>query len=298
MCACRYRFVEQPSNAIMCNPYPIGRFITRCVVDFSTQEGIPLSLTWHTKEHSNSPPLLLTSDFTTVNGDSSVRSELNIALPADMAETYEGYRYFCRVNFYNGTILKESQEFYLFPQSVVTTVLDYPTCDQGSAQSTLFEECIDPNYSSAPPITITTAVAETTPQLTTSPRTTPPPTTPPPTTPPPTTPPPTTPPPTTPPPTTPPPPPPTTPPPTTSSPTTPPPPPTTPPPPPPTTTPPEIDDVSSANKALTFDEEILLYSAIGAAVVLIVVVVVLLLCLCLWNRVCRQSKYCTCCSYY
>ena len=287
MCACRYRFVEQPSNAVMCNPYPTGRFITRCIVDYSTTEGIPLSIIWQSRERSGSNPQPLNVGISTTAEVNRIRSELTIPLAE---ATYEGHRFFCSVNFRNGTLVRNSQEFYLFPHSVLMgPPLDYPDCDESSAQSTLIEECIDPNYGQRP-----TTPPPTTPPPTTAPQTTTPPptttTTLPPTTPPQTTTPPETttimeappttilPPPTMPPPTTPPPPPP--PPPTTTL--------------PPTTTRP----VSATRNPFTFEEEILLYSSIVAAVILIVVIVVLVLCLCCWNRVCQRSQYCTCYSKY
>lgn len=44
-----------------------------------------------------------------------------------------------------------------------------------------------------------------------------------------------------------------------------------------------------------FDEQFLIISAIGAAILLIIVVLFLLICLCVCNRLCEKSGYCTCC---
>ena len=56
------------------------------------------------------------------------------------------------------------------------------------------------------------------------------------------------------------------------------------------------DDTNVADTALNSEEEILIYTAIGVAVFLFLVVFLLVLCVCLWNSVFRQSKYCTICG--
>ena len=56
------------------------------------------------------------------------------------------------------------------------------------------------------------------------------------------------------------------------------------------------DDTSVADTALNSEEEILIYTAIGVAVFLFLVVFLLVVCVCLWNSVFRQSKYCTICG--
>ena len=144
ICSCKYRFIEQPANAVMCNPYDVGWLVTSCAVEFTTTEGIPLNLAWYRRDTSDSPPEVLIREFTTVNGESNVRSELNFTLTETMPETFEGHRYFCRVSFSNGTVIQDSQEFYLFSREVIMNVLDFPTCVNDSIQSVPFEECIDP----------------------------------------------------------------------------------------------------------------------------------------------------------
>lgn len=46
---------------------------------------------------------------------------------------------------------------------------------------------------------------------------------------------------------------------------------------------------------LLLDTDLLLYAAVGAAVLLMIIVFVLVLCLCLCNKLCKKSGYCTCC---
>lgn len=52
---------------------------------------------------------------------------------------------------------------------------------------------------------------------------------------------------------------------------------------------------STDDFASGFDDEILLYFAIGAVLLLVIVIFVLVLCLCVCNRLCKHSGYCTCC---
>ena len=133
----------------MCNPYDVGWLATSCAVEFTTTEGIPLNLAWYMRDTSDSPPEVLPGGFINVNQDSRVRSELNFTL-TETPDTFEGHRYFCRVSFSNGTVIQDSQEFYLFSRDVIMNVLDFPTCVNDSIQSAPFEECIDPIIESTP----------------------------------------------------------------------------------------------------------------------------------------------------
>ena len=356
-----------------CNPYPSGRLITRCVMEFSTTDGGPLSFAWYSRTQLGSIPQPVPSGFASSILGSKAESTLTIRLQnGTVSESACGdfSGYFCRVSFHNGTILSNSQEVYLFPQYAISNSLG--NCDMRSVQSSRVTKCVDPQFSTAEPVTppLPPTTTSRSPPITTSsspPTTTilPPTTVPivmettttaklPPTT-------------------------------TnsqlptakmsdsatpqttpdddtlliitthsrpgappimTSSPA---PPqveeaPTTLPLPPqdsPTTSSSSAQDIPTTSSDLeslpplplttpmtnqldnslssltkspsanevempsdddssgfTFDEEILLYSAIGAVVVLIMIVITLLLCLCLWNRVCKKSKYCMCCSYY
>ena len=59
--------------------------------------------------------------------------------------------------------------------------------------------------------------------------------------------------------------------------------------------PPPGDGDSPDGLGLLLDTDLLLYAAIGAAVLLLLIVCFLVFCLCLCNKLCKKSGYCTCC---
>ena len=147
---CRYQFVEQPPNFITCNPYPSGRFTTRCAVEVSTSEGSPLSFSWYSRTQlGRSPQAVPRGVFSSILG-SKAQSTLTIHLhngtAPDGLSDCENFRgYFCQVRFHNGTILSESQEVYLFPRYAISSV--FRNCNRQSVQSSGTAVCIDPNFS-------------------------------------------------------------------------------------------------------------------------------------------------------
>lgn len=158
---CRYRLTEQPSNTMTCNPYPSGKFFTRCVVQFSTTEGGPLRLVWYSRAQLGGTPQRIFSGFTTKNTVSRVESELIIQIK-DTVSFCDGFSaYYCQISFYNGTLLSRSQEVYLFPQYAFSNALKM--CDEQSIQSSQVTQCIDPQFSMAeqtttfPSLSMTTA---------------------------------------------------------------------------------------------------------------------------------------------
>ena len=164
---CRYRLDEQPSSAMTCNPYPSGKFITRCVVKFSTTEGAPLNLAWYSRAQLGGTPQRLFSGFITRNTISSIESELTIQVKKDTVTSCEGFSgYFCRVSYYNGTLLSESQEIYLFPRFAISNFL--VMCDEQSIQSTDVAKCVDPQFSTAEPTTLSSVPTTTSPATATT----------------------------------------------------------------------------------------------------------------------------------
>lgn len=55
------------------------------------------------------------------------------------------------------------------------------------------------------------------------------------------------------------------------------------------------NNYSADSFASNSDDELLLYFGIGALILLIMVVFILMFCLCVCNRICKHSEYCTCC---
>ena len=142
---CAYYLTEQPSNTMTCNPYPSGKFFTRCVVEFSSTSGAPLRLAWFSRAKLGGSPQRIFSGFITKNTMVSVESELTITMK-DTATSRDGFSgFFCQVSFFNGTILAKSQEIYLFPQYAFSNTLK--KCDDQSMQSSHLTKCVDPNLS-------------------------------------------------------------------------------------------------------------------------------------------------------
>ena len=126
-------------------------------------EGSPLSLAWYSKAHLDSSPERILNGFLSTNERHRVSSVLTIDLTSAAPTSYEGYRYFCRVMFANGTLLAESQEVYLFPRDPIMNVLEYDICDEGSVQSTQLEDCVDSNHQRITTTTIPPPPPPTTP---------------------------------------------------------------------------------------------------------------------------------------
>lgn len=145
---CRYRLVEQPSKVIACNPYPVEKFVTRCVVEFSTEDRIPPLLAWYTRAQLGGPSQRIYSGYLTRNYISSVESELTVHLTKDVENSFNVY--FCQVAFCNGTVLSDSQDGYLFPAEALSNTLT--ACDEKSIQSTKEVKCIDPKYAKPIPM--------------------------------------------------------------------------------------------------------------------------------------------------
>ena len=125
--------MEQPSNDMKCNPYPTNTVVTRCIVDHSASEGTPLNVAWYSRRHSDGIAQPITGSDSTMIEPNRVRSELTLDLTLPTGQQYEGLRYFCRVWFNNGTLLRDSQEYYLFDRSLLTTgLIDFPDCDANS----------------------------------------------------------------------------------------------------------------------------------------------------------------------
>ena len=144
-----------------------------------------ISIVWYSRRHSTTSPQLLTGDFSTMTEVNRIQSELTIELTSGMESNYEGYRYFCCVSLFNGTVLRDSLEYFLFPRSVFMSVLDYPIYDENAALSAQTEKCIDPTAISYGRPLISCSYSTTPPTMTPlpviPPFMTPPPTTPPPT---------------------------------------------------------------------------------------------------------------------
>ena len=163
---CRYYLTEQPTSVVSCNPYPFGKFVTRCLVEFSTKEGSPLTVAWYTRANIGGNPQQIFNGFNSRNTVSSVESELTVRLNENMVDSFRTY--FCRVSFANGTVLSDSREAYLLSKKSMSH--DFKICDDGSVQSTKESKCIDPIntqpvVSTSPPATTSTEL--TTPQTTT-----------------------------------------------------------------------------------------------------------------------------------
>ena len=163
---CRYRLTEQPFNTMTCNPYPSGKFFTRCVVQFSTTEGGPLRLAWYSRAQLGGTPQRIFSGFVTKNTISSIESELTVQIK-DIVSFCDGFSaYYCQVSFYNGTLLSRSQEIYLFPQYVFSNALKM--CDEQRIQSSHIAKCVDPQFSTAEQATTLPSISMTTAPFTTT----------------------------------------------------------------------------------------------------------------------------------
>ena len=174
---CRYRLVEQPPKVIACNPYPVGKFVTRCVVEFSTEEGIPPHLAWYTRAQLGGPSRRIYSGYLSRYHISSVESELTVHLTKEMENSFTVY--FCQVAFCNGTVLSDSQEGYLFPADALSNT--FTACDEKGVQATKEVKCIDPrpipttpssipmtSSSNSPPVTMKVEFSQTLPQTATT----------------------------------------------------------------------------------------------------------------------------------
>ena len=151
---CRYRFIEQPANTMNCNPYPSGRLITRCAMEFTMTDGTPLEILWHFRTELGGNPHPVSMDSISgheLNSSTSSKAEsiLTIQLQNGTSSGFTqcgNFRgYFCRVTLRNGTILSDSQEIYLFPQYAISNTLK--NCEKQHVQSSHTATCVDPDFS-------------------------------------------------------------------------------------------------------------------------------------------------------
>ena len=151
---CRYRFIEQPANTMSCNPYPSGRLISRCAVEFTTTDGTPLQISWHFRtELGGNPHPVSMDNISSHEFNSSMSSKAESTLTIQLqngtssGSTHCGnFRgYFCRVTLRNGTILSDSQEIYLFPEYTISSNLK--NCEKQHVQSSHTATCVDSDFS-------------------------------------------------------------------------------------------------------------------------------------------------------
>ena len=117
------------------------------MVEHTTNEGTPLQVQWYHRATPDDIPQIVSGGNNSIQSLSTcgfVESELTLSL-ADVTVGSLGRYFFCRVSFFNGTIIDNSQEVKLLPESSIGSSL--PACGMNgtrSVQSALLRQCIDP----------------------------------------------------------------------------------------------------------------------------------------------------------
>ena len=235
-----------------------------------TKEGSPLHLAWYKRAHQDSAPKRIRRGYLSRKMESGIESELTVPLQSRSDESHTKKRInefalvFCRVSFSNGSILSESQNAYVYPEHDFK-LNAVKICEKQKVHSDRYRKCIDPDqhlFSQRNTRSLTNIT--TAPQRAVIPlnATTPKPTY------------------------------------TTQIPSSlvsstllP----TTGGSPHPPSAPADNDPSNNAGPGWIFDEQYLLICAIGVACLLVVIVFFLLFCLCVLNKLCHKSGYCTCC---